>query len=424
MYYSPETLLLDPVLEATFDIDDEKSDLQIDKIPKTYVLLNNYWETLEKGLALHKNELIKFIGKYRQVNIDKLETPYPIDYPKWVPICNRIMYQCTGIDEKKFVEDVLTIRGWEGYVDTYLKDKAPYILQLMIARYFKLHKMETEFKIMEHYIGYGHFWASMTAIFKMRGNYKPSLEIMKYTISNLSYKSRLKTLGSVDRWLSEGIVDTLTTYSDRLDRASDFELHYIQEKIRSKFKNAFKTIYRAYEENRKAGNRIFTSKDVVGSGEEEFRVDNTYGMNQAMEIANAYVTKFFANPIDEDLLPKCIVPDGITIKDLRTTLTMIADDRDNIEDVRTFYQAVFYTFLESGKYKPRDIGTLKFYMEMERIYKPGNTSDENRLVIKDLLDKWLKVGSKTYRSTNRAATVITFRKSIFNYFIMKIMKDK
>ena len=61
---------------------------------------------------------------------------------------------------------------------------------------------------------------------------------------------------------------------------------------------------------------------------------------------------------------------------------------------------------------------------MDRLYKPGNTTDQNKLTIKERLDSWLEMGSKTFRTTNRTATINTFRKSIYNYFILKIMKDK
>ena len=402
------------------DITDAQEEYKIDKVPKTYVLMKHHWETLEKNLTKHRNELVRFIAKYRNINIDKLETPYPYDYPAWVPMCNRILYQVTGIDEDAFVEDVLTIRGWEGYEDTYLRDKAPYILMIMIARFFLIHDYKSEYEIMKHYIGYAHYWGVFTDIFK---RYKPNKDVMKYTIEQMSYKSRLKSLGSVDRWLAEGVGDTLATYHKRLMRASDFELHYIQEKIRGKFKSAFKTIYRAQEANERSGKRILVSKDVVNTGDDEVRVENTHGMAQALQIANGYTSKFFANPVDESIIKQSLIPGGITERDLRNTLIMIADDKENIDRVRKFYQSLFYLFLQSGEYKQRDIGTLKFYKEMERLYKPGNTVDDNKLYVKSMLDYWLEVGSKTFRTTNRTATITTFRKTLFNYFVLKVLKD-
>lgn len=67
---------------------------------------------------------------------------------------------------------------------------------------------------------------------------------------------------------------------------------------------------------------------------------------------------------------------------------------------------------------------MRFYYEMNRVYKPGNTNDPNKIFIKDILDKWLRIGNATFRNTTRTATITTFRKSIYDYFIIKIMKDK
>ena len=410
-------------IEGEFDdIDNYKDDFKIDQVPKTYVLITNHWKTIEENLPKKSMQLLQFIGRYRSKWIDRLETPYPIDYPPWTPENEKILYEVTGIDRKAFVDDVMTIRGWEGYEDTYLGDKAPYILMNLIVRWFWQHDQKDKLRVMEYFVGYSHYWASFTVFFKpeSKKGFKPSLDIMKYTIEQMSYKSRLKALGSVDRWLYEGVADTYQTYEKRLMRGSDFELHYINEKIRGKFKSAFKTIFRAYDKNMREGNRVFSSSSFV----DDEIVEIGGNASEAIGLSNSYTTKFFADPINEDILKKCLVPGGITEKDLRIVLQMIADNQDNIEDVRKLYQSLLYTFLENPKYKSRDIGSIRFFSEMDRLYKPGNTNDPNKIFIKDILDKWLAMGSKTFRTTNRTATITTFRKSIYNYFIFKIAKDR
>ena len=71
-----------------------------------------------------------------------------------------------------------------------------------------------------------------------------------------------------------------------------------------------------------------------------------------------------------------------------------------------------------------EIGVLKFLYEMQKMYKAGNSINKNRIIISNIIDKWLKVGSATYRSTNREATKSVFKKSIFDYFITKVIVDK
>ena len=123
-------------------------------------------------------------------------------------------------------------------------------------------------------------------------------------------------------------------------------------------------------------------------------------------------------------LKGALIPGGVTERDLRNVILMISDDKSNLSDVNKLFQSLFYIFLENEKYTVRDIGSLRFYNEMEKMYKPGNTSDPNRMYIKEILDKWLSMGSATFRSTNRTAMITTSRKSIYNYFVLKIMLDK
>lgn len=399
------------------EVVDTKDDLKIDQVPKTYVLLDNWWETIEKNMPKNYKNFIRFIAQYRNKFISRLETPYPLDYPPWLPICNRKIYEAAGVDEDAFVKDVLTIRGWDGYEDSYLKDKAPYILLNMLDRWFLLHRMDKERNIVQHYIGYSHYWAVFTVQFK---KYKPKPEVMKYTINEASYKSRLKALGSVDAWLYDGVASTMKTYDERLRRGSDFELHYINEKIRGKFKSAMKTLYRAQEKNEREKRYVFESKTKLG----EDIVENAGTVSNILTIADGFATKFFADPINEEALKGSLIPGGITEKDLRNAILLISDDDKNLQDVSKLYQSLFHLFLDSGKYRQQDIGTLRFYYEMEKLYKPGNSNDPNKTFIKEILDKWLSMGSTTFRTTNRTATITTFRKTIYNYFILKIMKDR
>lgn len=404
-------------VDTGFDDIEFSDDYQIDQVSKTYVLLERFWDTIEETLPRKKNSLIRFIAGYRNKFIDRIETPYPVDYPPWLPACTQAVYAATGINEQEFVDAVMTIRGYEGYVDSYLRDKAEYILALLIIRWFMIHDYKKEITIMEHFIGYSHYWAVFSTQFK---RYKPKLEVMKYTINEMSFKSNLKALGSVDKWLQDGVHNGISTYSERLLRASDYELHYINEKIRSKFKSAMKTIYRAQEKNEKEKKYVFTSTTQMG----EDIVETNYGVAEVISLAGSFTTKFFADPISEKALKGSLIKGGITEKDLRNTILMISDDKNNMGDVTKLFQSLFYIFLENEKYGVRDIGTLRFYAEMQKIYKPGNTNDPNRNYIKEILDKWLAMGSPTFRSTNRTATITTFRKSVYDYFIRKIMEDK
>jgi hypothetical protein len=402
--------------DEDIDLIDKKEEYLIDQIPKTYTLINNYWSLIEKNLPRNTNTLIRHIAMYRNKYIEILETPYPSDYPPWIPANIRILYEVTGIKEGDFVRDCKMIRGHEGYIDPYLDTKAFYILLNMIARYYMLPNEQKSLAILMYYIGYSYYWSVYTRYFK---KYKPTLEILKYTINELSYKNALKAAGSVDKWLYTGVTTSFESYKERIMRGSDWELLYISDKIRRKFDGYFKKLYITQLKNEKEKNYIFSSKDIV----DDQIVENTSGVAEVISIADKYSTKFFADPISETAIASARANGGITERDLRNTIIMIADNKENHSDVIKFFQSLFILFLGNPKYRPVDIGTLKFYAEMQKLYTPGNSSDPNKLFIKDVLDKWLKIGSSTYRVSNRAGTLNKFRKCIYDYFIQKIMID-
>ena len=85
---------------------------------------------------------------------------------------------------------------------------------------------------------------------------------------------------------------------------------------------------------------------------------------------------------------------------------------------------LFFNNLDGIQYTVKDVNTLKFMMEMQKMYKAGNSINKNRIIVGNIIDKWLKIGSATYRSTNREATKSIFKRSIFDYFIIKVVLDK
>ena len=396
----------------------ESEEKKIDQIKKTYLLMDKYWATLSKNLDKNIGAFSRFVATYRNSFMKCFLTPYPVEKPTWTPACDRVLYTVTGIDQDSFVEDVLTIRGWDGYIDKFLKDKAPRILALLIARWCLIMKRDKEYEITCHYIGYSYYWQLMHLHFP-KG--KLNINVMRYTIEQMSYKSKLKALGNVDAWITDIVSTALESYRERLMRASDFELHYIGEKIRGKFSSAIKTLHTQYQKNADAGNKTFVSSAFV---EDDVIMDNTYGSADISTLADAYASKFFEDPINEEAIKGSLIKGGISEKDLRTVILKIADDKANMNDVKRLYQSLFIIFLSNNKYKSKDIGTMRFYYEMNRVYKPGNTNDPNKIFIKDILDKWLRIGNATFRNTTRTATITTFRKSIYDYFIIKIMKDK
>ena len=405
-----------------------------DLVPPKYEINTNLWHYLEENVPKNTPELIKFIKAFRDKNIDLLETPYPLDCPIWNDkACQGILYKTMGIDEDDLYKYTQNIEGVNGYIDPYLKKghgkttKIHQFAMFMLLRYYELHDEEMAATCLKYFIGYYQFIMSYQKFFKSKGNnMKPNSDVMKYTINNLSYRNKLRQFGSVSRWLYYAIDSTCTTYHKRLERGADFDYLYILDKLRDKFKEYMKVLYKEYAKNYANKKRYLETKTFTSEGEV---YETTSTSAEILGLAEKFTNKFFDSPVNEKAIRAAVNKDNRTgwmpEKDLRNTIYLLSDNRENQSDIRDFYQALFYIFfhLPDKHYTATDIHSKAFIVEMQKAYKPGNSQDENRIVVRDMIDKWLKVGSTTYRTTNRQATIATFRRAIFDYFIFKTAMD-
>lgn len=94
----------------------------------------------------------------------------------------------------------------------------------------------------------------------------------------------------------------------------------------------------------------------------------------------------------------------------------------NMEDIKVIISSILYLYLYDAKNNKTEIRTNKFLLYCLEMYKKSNTSDENIIRIKKLLDKWLEeLGA--YKKTQRLATINNFRRAIFTFFVFTIMAN-
>ena len=80
-------------------------------------------------------------------------------------------------------------------------------------------------------------------------------------------------------------------------------------------------------------------------------------------------------------------------------------------------------FLTSSQNTAAEIRSNKFIIEALQIYKKANTSDKNINEIKSYLDKWLAAYSERYKKSNRVATLNSFRRALYTFFVFTIQAN-
>ena len=61
---------------------------------------------------------------------------------------------------------------------------------------------------------------------------------------------------------------------------------------------------------------------------------------------------------------------------------------------------------------------------MEGVYKKGNSKNKNVILVKESLDRWLKMGSVVYNRSNRPSTINDMKKGLYMYFLLFITSNE
>ena len=413
-----------------YDRNEDLDLLDVDGFTPVYNINNTFWDTIEKTVPKNTMKFVRFVQKYRDININKLETPYPCDYPIWSKECENIVYDTLGIDSEDLYKITSNIELPNGFHDKYLvkgNSRTTMLIQFalfMLYRYYLINNKVKEMEITKYYIAYFFYFSLFTKYFK----YKPNKAVMEYTINSLSFKNQIKQTGSVNKWIYTMSDASCRKYEPIIIRGADSDYYKCIRRTHTKFNDAMNNLFNAFMKDYENKNAMYTSKAQDSEGN---MLDQNSLSADIIQLADKYTTRFFSNPNSEEVI--AFVCDKkqkggyIPERDLRNTIFNIADDQSNQDDVRAFYQSVFYLFFNNSsnhKYTVKDVNTMNFMLEMQKMYKAGNSINKNRIIIGNIIDKWLKVGSATYRSTNREATKSVFKRSIFDYFIIKVTVDK
>ena len=413
-----------------YDRNEDLDLLDVDGFTPVYNINNTFWDTIEKTVPKNTMKFVRFVQKYRDININKLETPYPCDYPIWSKECENIVYDTLGIDSEDLYKITSNIELPNGFQDKYLvkgNSRTTMLIQFalfMLYRYYLINNKVKEMEITKYYIAYFFYFSLFTKYFK----YKPNKAVMEYTINSLSFKNQIKQTGSVNKWIYTMSDASCRKYEPIIIRGADSDYYKCIRRTHTKFNDAMNNLFNAFMKDYENKNVMYTSKAQDSEGN---MLDQNSLSADIIQLADKYTTRFFSNPNSEEVI--AFVCDKkqkggyIPERDLRNTIFNIADDQSNQDDVRAFYQSVFYLFFNNSsnhKYTVKDVNTMNFMLEMQKMYKAGNSINKNRIIIGNIIDKWLNVGSATYRSTNREATKSVFKRSIFDYFIIKVTVDK
>ena len=385
----------------------------------TKILKNALFKTIETNISIEKNKkaLFRYIAEFRNRYINILSSPLITTI---IPFNHsgedaNIVYRCCGLElpqiEKAINEAKVAIK-----LDAVGKNVTPFnVVMIMLISVFYNDRPKLNALLL--YYACGMYYLIYSGMFKKFG---PDLDCMQYTVDNLSNKFVLKREGSLEKAMVFSLTTGTEHYKSIIKALSDYDICCtLIPGFRTRVASMLQSVASEYFANYEKGNKIFEQKEYNDEG--EFIIDRESDIARVQRAASAATLAFFSRPIDLNIIRTVAkMHTDASANEIRACVEYIHNDSKS-NSVLRFYECIFAAFFnENPSATAEDLHSMKFLATANAIYKKGNSKDANITTIKAISHEWLTKGSTVYARCNRVATLNTYKKCIFMYFVMVV----
>lgn len=375
-----------------------------------YPIIKGTLEQNPKNITVLKSA----VAEYLDANMSKLSSAGPTYRTLFTDNDKRILYVNTGTTPE-LVDKVIPLSAY--IKGTWRNIILPFnIICALTITYAKRTNNRELAQYMLMYLTLSMYPSLHAKYFK----YGVNPQIMDYTINNLNNKYKIKQMGTIWNTLLDTAMVCDNTYTRNIIRATDKDITDYVESLKTRLNALLKKIYGEFKKN-------YTDKNIMN-----IEQDNEDQDNYSRAESNSYIIERLANSIalkvsisgpDMKLIDAAAKVNTIAVNDLRSTVANIIADKQNAREIKIIITAILTLYLTDPNNAAIDVHTNKFILVCLRIYKKSNTSDRNIIQIKKILDTWLQRYSERYKQSNRVATLNSFRKALYTYFIFTIQAN-
>lgn len=374
------------------------------------VIVSELYPIVEHNLQKKENvaKLKKVIENYLDKNHDKLATLGPTQKILFSESDKQALYDAVGLEPQqiKAITKKAKNVGW------LIDGVHPFNSAAALAiRYFKITKNKNMANLTMIYLTLSLYPSIHYKYFK----YSPNEKIMNYTINNLSNKYKIKKTGVLLTALIETADGSDENYHNELIRGTDVDINNYVSGIHTRVNMMIRKISIEFYANK--DKELYINIEHESMEEDNYREaeSNIYAIEK---LSNGVVLKLIVNGPNMKLVNAAAKLCKVSVSELRNyTTTMITSE--NKEEIKQIVESILFLYLFDDKNRLQEINSDKFLMYCMDIYKKSNTTDENIIRIKSILDGWLeRLG--TYKKTQRLNTINDFRRALYIFFVVSI----
>ena len=376
------------------------------------LLLTELYPMVEKGLSKKENvELIKkSVGEYIDRNNDKLTTSGPLYRTIFSDSDSNKLYEATQLDPNLVK---VTIKKSSNIQSHWKIMAEPFNTASVLAiRYFTVKKNEDMANVVLMYLALSMYPSLHFKYFK----HEPNEQVMNYTINNLSNKFKIKQSGTLFAAIMDTVHGSYKLHKDRIEKGTDKDFVDFTMDVKTRLNSFMKNIANEFYANK--DQNLYLNSDSDSFEEDNYHEadSNTYAIER---LTNKVTLELVVNGPSMKLVSIAAKWSQVSISELRNYLTTMVVS-DNREEIRKVVESILFLYLFNDQNTVDGISdSNRFLVYCLDTYKKSNTTDENIIKIKKILDRWLE-DLGTYKKTQRLATINNFRRALFMFFVMSI----
>lgn len=382
----------------------------------TYIIKENLYPKIAEVLStpIGDRKFKQIVGSYMDRNSEKLHTSGPVEMIPFGDTDKQMYFSLFKVTPKEVTSLVDSVTKKISSTSDFklLHNNPIFWIFYCCIRYYTIKKDQKGLNTSLAIYALSVYPSLFSVFFK----YGANEAVMQYTMDNLSEKYLMKQGGHVFGGLFLSINHSYDFLKEFMIDSSDAEIIRFIQRIRNDQKSMLKNICSQYMTNYAAGNRVKLTKDSYD--EVQIDIDTENNTTVVETVSNNIVNQLITNGLDLQRITQCKDLAGIGLADCRFYLTKIVTVKYTA-DIQKFIHAVLFLYLYDEHKSRQDINSSNFLIWSSELFRKTNSNNKNIKCIKETLDKWAEE-TGVHAKFKREASRVSYKKSIFWYFILSI----
>jgi hypothetical protein len=290
------------------------------------------------------------------------------------------------------------------------------MLSWLVIRELTIQKKDTEAQLFIMYLSMKFFSSRQ----RRSWQFPPNPQIMAYTMNNLSNKFKYKQLQNNYNVIKDTVMTSHETYKRILtDGTDEAYLTYIPQ-MENRIGKIINGIAEEYYDNRDKKNYLNTEKSFDDKDE---MVDKTNLSDTIHQLAQSVVHDYVSMKINMGLTKLVSNKNNLPFMTVYQALNEIRI-KENPETLDSMLRMLFNIISDADPQAFEKVCSSDFITMALRQISISNTTNQDLIQIKVILDKFLMLHCSKYAATNRIPTKMAYRNAVYSYFVYLIVLHK